>query len=484
MSFRVPKVENLWGRVWDSPTLTTWASLATRSAGLILVLPLLLRNLSPAELTVWYLLSSLAAFQTLADVGFSPTFTRILAYSMGGAVQLRDFSIRDQPAALGQPNFDLLARVNGTMHWIYNRLCLGLLLVLGGLGTLALLRPAGRLEHPEVGWLSWAVFLVATVASMKGHAYSAFLQGTNHVALARRWEAIFALASILTLFVVLLKHGNLLALALAAQSWVVLGVFRTAWLAGSVLDRRFRRAGRAVSDRDVLRYVWPAAWRSALATLMSQGLVQLSAAVAAQCKQSAVAAAYLVGLRIVQTINFFSQAPFYSKLPLFGSLMASGQSARLLLAAQRSMMLAYWCFVLPFIGASVLGPSLLKWIGSRTSWPSALVWTCLGLAFFIERYGAMHIQLVCLTNKIVTHVANGVSGVLTILAAWWLYPVFGLAAMPMGMAIGYAAFYAWYCASLSYRSFGFPFPKFEWQTAFLPAVLLAAFSLVFFWVAV
>ena len=77
-------------RLWHSPTFTTWGSTATRSLSVILVLPLLLRLLTPAEIAVWYLLSTIMGLQSLADLGFAPTFTRLIAYAMGGVERIDD----------------------------------------------------------------------------------------------------------------------------------------------------------------------------------------------------------------------------------------------------------------------------------------------------------------------------------------------------------------------------------------------------------
>ena len=85
-----PAVSRLAVRLWHSPTFTTWGSTATRSLSVLLVLPLLLRQLTPAEIAVWYLLSTIIGLQTLADLGFAPTFTRLIAYAMGGVERIDD----------------------------------------------------------------------------------------------------------------------------------------------------------------------------------------------------------------------------------------------------------------------------------------------------------------------------------------------------------------------------------------------------------
>ena len=62
----------------------TWSSFLARSLSLILVVPLILTHFSTEEIALWYLFSTIIGLQMLADVGFSPTFSRIIAYGVGG----------------------------------------------------------------------------------------------------------------------------------------------------------------------------------------------------------------------------------------------------------------------------------------------------------------------------------------------------------------------------------------------------------------
>jgi hypothetical protein len=87
-------VNKLFKQSWNSPTLMTWGSFATRSLSLIVVLPLVLNRLNTAEISLWYLFSTVIGLQLLADMGFSPTFSRVIAYGMGG---LSTFEIKDLP---------------------------------------------------------------------------------------------------------------------------------------------------------------------------------------------------------------------------------------------------------------------------------------------------------------------------------------------------------------------------------------------------
>jgi hypothetical protein len=77
-------------RLWNSPTLTTWGSFGARSLGLVIVLPLVLKKFTTAEVALWQVFSTLINLQILAETGLGTTFSRLVAYAMGGAIELEN----------------------------------------------------------------------------------------------------------------------------------------------------------------------------------------------------------------------------------------------------------------------------------------------------------------------------------------------------------------------------------------------------------
>jgi hypothetical protein len=458
-------------RLWHTPTLNTWASFATRSLTFVIVLPLLLRRFSSEELTVWYLFATLASLQMLAELGFGSTFVRVIAYAMSGAESL--------PAAMagngtnrGGANLELLGRIIGTMRTIYRRLTWLLVILLGLGGSWALLRPLAALPEPSSGWIAWALVYANTLLVFQGNFFSTWLQGTNQIALLRRWETFTSLGSIFTSFLLLKLGAGLLPLVAATQAWAALGVARNAWLAFQVLGGQLKTFRQSRYCPDVFAAVWPSAWRAGIGVAMSQGVTQCSGLIYAQLGQSQSVASYLLALRLQVILASMANAPFASKLPLLSRWWAEGAKDRIVAAARRAMSLTLWAVVLPLVGLGVLGPLLLKSIGSRTPFPDPWVWWLLGAATFAERYGAMHLQLYSLSNRIVWHVANGVAGALAIGTAAALFSQLGVVALPMGMLLGNLLFYCPYSAMLSRRQFALTWLRFD-SGVVLPPLIAA-----------
>lgn len=441
-----------------------------------LVLPLVLRRLSPEEVAVWYLLSSIIALQSVADLGFAPSFARAIAYAMGGATQLDDLRRVPNQVSEPQPNWDLLRRIWGTAITVYRRIALIGIILFAGLGSLGLTRPISQLPNPGSGWFAWSLVCAASGIVLLGGKYAAFLQGTNEIALLRRWEALTTLAGACSSIAVLLLGGKLVALIAATQSWAVINVLRDRALASHSSRGHLDGVDTSHADKEVMTPLWSAAWRSGLGVAMSRGVTYSTGLIYAQFASGAAVASYMLAHRLLQTINELSGAPFYSKIPLLARLRSSGNVSEQVRVAARAMRISYWTYVTGTVALGLLATRVLQMWGSHTAFVPQSLWVIMVFAYLLERFGAMHLQLYSTTNHIVWHIANGVSGVITIAAMILLFPVVGVYAFPTGVALGYLGFYCWYSARYSYRAFQLRFWSFERDALLAPALVFIAYA--------
>jgi len=463
-------------RAWESPTLTTWASFLAKSLNLVVILPLVLGRFTEGDILAWQILTAIAGLQILVDLGFAATLGRLIAYAMAGARDLHN--VQGTPAAAGSaaaaPNTPLLRQIYATMSALYARLGVAFTLLFGIIGTAVLWKPSHGASSSTDLWLAWATVLAATSLNVWGSTFVAYLMGTNHVALLRRWEAVTALLGLVTGLGVILSGGRLLALTLATQAWVVVNILRNRWLVRVPLQGLMRQPPAPCMDREILRVSWPATWRSAIGIVTTYGVVQATGLLAAQFAPVDQASAYLLAMRMMQFISGFSTAPFYSKLPVLGSLYASGEREQLVRLAGQGMRFSHWSFAAALVGVSLLGPTLLVWVHSRVPFPAGNIWAPLALAYFVERYGAMHLQLYSVTNHIIWHIANGGTGLLIVAAAAALVPSLGVAGLALAVLIGQAGCYAWYPTVHSCRKFALRWASFESRIALGPFLLVSA----------
>jgi hypothetical protein len=465
-------MRNLLLRIWHSPTLMTWGSMASRLLGLTLVLPLVLVRFAPAEVAVWQLFSTLITLMLILDFGLSPTFSRMLSYALGGASVQDLLNIRQSKPktdASVQDTRETVQHVYATLQWLYARLGLGIVVLAAAAGSWALIKPISQLTDPSSGWVAWAIVVVSLMGAVWGNAYAAALQGVNEIASLRRWEIAASVGQIACSFAVVALGGGLVVLVLSTQAWAVFNMWRNRRLLHRL--RPELAQVRSAPHPGVMAALWPAAWRSGVGVLMSQGLIQLSGLAYGQMAAVADVASYLLALRIITTVSQFSQAPFYSKLPTLNMCYARKDIAEQLRVAQKGMLMASAVFTAGTLAAGLLAQPLLTLIHSKVQFASPSMWLLLSLAFFVERVGAMHIQLYSVTNHIVWHIANGLTGSAMLGLAWLLYPRLGIAAFPVAMLIAYSLLYTAYAMFLTSRTFKFNLLAFE-ARASLPFALI------------
>ena len=443
----------------------------------VLVLPLLLTSFSTQEIAVWYLFSAVLALQVIVDFGFAPTFSRAISYAMGGA-ESAQLLLSEPSGSRGGPNWPLVERLMDTMRITYRRMAAPAVLLVALLATPALMRHVERLPQPGLGWIAWTVVLVAMYTAFRASYFSAFLQGINEVALYRRWEAITGVGATMTSIGVLLAGGGLLSLVIASQAWVVIAAGRDRWLARSVANGRLRQFQSGPLDKELLNQLWPGVWRSGIGVGLGRALVWASGLLVAQVSDAAGVAMYLLALRLVTTLADFSSVPLYSKLPMLSRLRAEGDQDRLLSVVERGMGFGLWLFVAGGAVLGAVGAPLLIAIGSNAPFVPESLWLLLLVAFFVERYGAFHIQIYTTTNHIIWHVATGVTGTLYIVLALAFLRPLGLYAFPLAILISYASFYSWYAAYHVYKMMPTTFWPLQRKAALGPAVALALYCVI------
>lgn len=440
------------------------------------MLPLVLNRFDTADIAIWYLFSTLIGMQLYFEVGFTPTFQRMFAFGMGGATksQLSTIGNSTKPVAANtskiseNPNWETIEATYATTASIFRWIALATLILLSSMGTLLLIIPISACSQSQSIWTAWAILASTTSIMVFGKSYRCYLNGTNHIALQQRWIAGFGLLATLSNFLVLLFGGGLLELVISQQTWGVINLFRDRHLARNVMDGRLKHIRNSGIDPEVFQAAWPAAWRSGLGYILGRGLLSASSLLIAQIAATPILATYLLSINLINKVNQFSLAPFYSKLPVLAQKRAAGDVDALTSLSKRGMAFSYATFLIGFACLGIAGPRIVTLIGSNADFPTATFWTMIGVAFFLERFGSMHLQLYSTTNKIIWHWVTGGYAVIYLLVLIVFMKSLGVYAIPLAMMLGYLLFYVPVSVWYSHKSLGSNFWKFE-KFAFIPA---------------
>jgi hypothetical protein len=328
--------------------------------------------------------------------------------------------------------------------------------------------------------LAWATVAVGGTLTFRGGMFGAYMQGAEQIALYQRWQIVTGMISTIGAIAVLFLGGGLFLLVATMQAGTLVGVLVTRRLA----IRHSPDASWSIpstTDPEIVEIVWPAAWRSGLGVAMTYGIIQGTGIVYAQIASPAYAAAFLLAQRVVRMLSSFANAPFYTRIPHMSRLYAEGKSIELVESARVGMLRTNWVLVAGIIAVGFIAEPLLAVVDSQTPFVTPSVWWLLGLAALFERIGAMHLQLYSTTNRIVWHIANGVSGLVMLCAIPLAYHAIGVEGLPLGILIAYGGFYVPYSLFQSYRTFHLKLFWMDMWASILPVSVVLSFLLSAIW---
>lgn len=476
-----------YAKLWNSPTFTTWLSFSSSVLYGIVLLPIVSIQLSKEELSVWFLLNIFIGLQMLGDLGFGSTFSRAISHAYGGANKINIFKNSEEQATKNKinksniPNWNLIHKLYSTTSFLYFVLSIVFIIVLGFLGYFSLIIPIDNLLNKNDGWYSFIIVLIGIFINFNGSKYRLFLQGINKVALIQRNQAIVSVSTIICSVFVILLTKSLVALILIQQIGVVIILLVFKYFS----NKNFQGSKPVLFndskiDFKLIKSIFPIAWRSWLGILMGFGVGQISGIIVAQYGNSTQTSSYLLSIKLIDIVKNFANAPFYSKIPYMNQLfLLKDKKPLLTLATQR---IKYTLLILTFsMGIIIIfANDILTLINSNVNLVNNNIFIILMLAAFFERYGALHIQLLSLSNNIIWHISNGISGALFIIISccfinFGLEPVF---AFSTALLISYIAFYSWYCSYKSYAFYKMDFIKTEYKTTLIPIIVMAIIIII------
>jgi hypothetical protein len=466
MPMRAQRIAGFVSRAWESPTAMMWLALGARAFILVSILPLVLRTYGPELVTLWLAFGAISALHILCDFGLYQTFTRLVAYAYSTNLQSPEAHSGTQRTSVHS-----LPALAETMRPVFISLAIGSLVLTASFGSWYLAPLIAATEDRFDSQLAWGILLMGNAVVLWSSQFAALLTGCHRIALVRRWEGLCVLAGIASGSGVLLFEGSLSQLVLATQVWVVVAAFNLAFQARRLLGR-YIASGSWKIHSAVMRDAWPAAWRSQLGVLASYGTLHAAVLLYARFASATAAAAVLLAMRLVMALAQFSQPPFYARLPVMATSYAQQDTVQLLRRAAVGIRSSSWVFVLGAIAGGALLAPMLDAIGSKTPFVSREMWGLLATGFFLERVASMHLQLCAVTNRINWHVANGIAGVIFVLALALLIPFSPHYALPWSILISNGGFLLWFALWQTRSYFNLDLRTFVLRTTAMPASVL------------
>lgn len=407
----------------------------------LVMLPVVLRFLPPAQVALWLVFITIAALAQLLELGFQPTIARNVAYVHGGAQALQATGM-EQPLQ-GPMNTALLAELAAAARFIYRAVAAAAALVLwiGGTAYVLSVTPATE-SRPDVV-AAWAAFSAGYVVNFYFGYLNAFLQGRGDVRQANQVVVVSRLVQ-LALGCGLVAGGvGLLGLGIASLASTVVG---------RMLAHRFLARGQALRDttrpqpaqvRALVGVLWHNAGRYGVVMLGAFLISRANVLIATSRVGLVESASFALAMQVLIIVQTLASLPFNLAMPRLSQLQARGETAQ----ARDLFGAALVAGLLLFTGAALamlaLGNPVLAAIGSATRLPTTPLLAAMCLVFLLEVNHGICANLITTGNQVPFVNAGLFTGLAIALTGWFIAPLAGVAGLLASIAAWQLAYNNW-----------------------------------------
>ncbi|MCR9249733.1 MAG: hypothetical protein NXI20_04885 [bacterium] len=365
----------------DGPTISTWLHFFSKIAVLSIITPLVISQFSTGEIALWYLFASIQSLAHLFDLGFSSTIIRFTAYSR----------------SVGEHWKDEIQKNYYIFNSIFGLLSILVIFFLIGVGFFVI-RDIIKTYEVANGWAAYSAICVLFPLNFYFKKHDHFLKGLNKITLVNNWNSIFYLLYGAGAFVIIFVFSDFFILVAWSQTYHLLNGIKNYFLLKGVLGKL--NPFKFLIQDSKLKEFWEPTWKSSLISLSSQGSVHLTSIIISAVLPVNIVASYLFTVRLLQLINEFSWAPFYSQIPNYiyhykqGTLNTVTQS--MFNRMQLSLSILIFGGVLFFIAS----PFLLMLIDSNVDILQIEIGIYILFALIVERLISMHSQILMFANDL------------------------------------------------------------------------------------
>jgi O-antigen/teichoic acid export membrane protein len=430
-------------RLARSAVVWLWCYNALRLGFGLILLPLVLKVLTTADLGMYYVLLSLAALVPVIDFGFGGTIGRFVCYAAGGAETLHAQGV-GLPATAAGPNYPLLWQLLQATRTLYRYLSLVVFVVLGIWGTCIVELRIDETSSVLITRLAWVATLAATLMDIYSNWWGVYLRGLNEVLAAAR-IGLVALAVKFVIAIALLVGGaGLLSIPIAtfASSLLQRSLARTQCLA--------RLKGRPQHNphvfRETLRLLWPNTWRLGIQYVSSYLTQNANTAICLYAFGLGANAVYGLSTQLMNIAISMASVWTLTKWPLITQYQARHEFAPLRAVFRPRVWLQTLTFFLLAGAVVFIGPLLLQQFGSGKEMLPTLWLLVLVLGTFFEMQFSLWTTLIVTENRMPYLWPTVGTHVLSLVLSLSLvhFTTLGLGALVLGPLLAGALFNYWY----------------------------------------
>jgi hypothetical protein len=426
-------------KLFHSPIFNSWFNAVIGLVSSVIAIPIVLTSLTVEEINVWFLFSSILMISQGVQFGFSSTFPRFIAYSYSG-VKINEFvNIRNKKNLSNSKSINRseFARIFYFMKYIYFFLSIVYILVLLGIGYIALPGPIMSLTIPYDGWLAFGIVVITSTISLWYGYNQNFLIGVNKVALMQKISSLIDLIGLVFILIVLYSYPTLVSIVLVYNLVALCKIFTLLYFGRNFFNSMSIGSSKVFFDKELFAIVWDSTWKSGITNIIANVVKHISAILVAQFFPTSASASFLFTKRIFDIIETFSMTAFIARVPVIAKYRGQGDFKKLMPLLRQTQSICYLVYLFGYVMLLFFGELVISHLGANVSLGSYLLIISFSFATFFSRWAGMTAMISNLSNHVVDYINLSVAAPVYLISAYLLYEIIGINAFPVAMFLGY-----------------------------------------------
>ncbi|MCI1733393.1 MAG: polysaccharide biosynthesis protein [Bacteroidales bacterium] len=382
----------------------------------IVVLPAILRMLSPNEVGLNYLMLTISSLVALFDFGFAPQFGRNISYILSGAQELKKEGI-SEPLSLDDNivvNYHLLANMIQTARFVYRRLALFVLFFMLTFGTAYIYKATGEFHNVNNSLIIWILFSVSTFFNIYYTYYASLLVGSAKIMEAQK-AIVYSKIVYMTLTILFLYFGlGLLGVVIANLVAPFVNRFLSYfWF--FTKDLKSKICQYDISDeekKELFLIIWYNAKKLGLVFIGSYSINKLSLFIAGLFLPLSAIGSYGLMVQLFGVASAVANTHFSMNQPILASLRVKTDFFALIKKFALCMSVFYLLYIVGGITIVFGGNFILKIIHSQTLLPSMAILSFYSVVILLETNHSDFSTMIVIDNDIPFVKASLISGCL------------------------------------------------------------------------
>lgn len=391
-TLKVSNKDIIWGY------LAQFFSIATG----IIILPLMLKMLTPAEVGMNYLMISVGALAALVDFGFSPQFGRNITYIFSGAQKLLKNGVDTYNSDSEiHVNYKLLSTTIKTAKFLYFFLGLFVLTVMLSIGSFYIYVVTKGFRNVENSLMIWIVFSVYMSLQIYYSYYNAFLTGSGRVTESRKVIVLSNLSKILISIVLLLFGCGLLGVVLAnlIQPFITRIASERYFFTKELKDNLASYHITYNEKISLFKILWSSSSKMGVCSISGYLTYGASTLLVGYFLTLDDVASYGLANQLIALISGVSGILFSVYLPRITSLKVTNAGVKFLEESSYVIIIYIVSFLIGILFLTTIIPSVVQLIGSSTNLPGRFLLFFMGIFRLLDGNYWNSCQLIIIDNQ-------------------------------------------------------------------------------------